>query len=108
MQKQLRKGRNLEGNQQFKEQKAAEFVQRRLKGILGRKECTALRAEEMIFLGMERSPKKPDEEDEIEKREQMKSEAKAAQLANQEKYNSALKSLKEEIINVEGYDTKDE
>jgi len=36
---------------------AAEFVQRRIRGILARKQVDAMRQEEMIFLGMLRKPK---------------------------------------------------
>lgn len=55
----------MEGNQQFKEQKATEFVVRHMKGILARKECVLMRVDEAIFLGMERTPKKEGEVDEV-------------------------------------------
>jgi len=51
----LRKGNNTMVNQQYIERKAAELAQRQIRGILGRKECAVIRAEEMIFLGMTRA-----------------------------------------------------
>jgi hypothetical protein len=46
-----------EATNQEREQIAAEFVQRRIRGILARKQVEAMRQEEMIFLGMQRKPK---------------------------------------------------
>ena len=44
-----------------KEQFAAEFVQRRIRAILARKDVEQKRQEEMIFLGMQRRPKTEEE-----------------------------------------------
>jgi len=44
-----------------KEAFAAEFVQRRIRGILARKDIELKRQEEMIFLGMQRRQKTEDE-----------------------------------------------
>jgi len=48
----VREGKMPEATHQEKEQIAAEFVQRRIRGILARKQVEAMRQEEMIFLGM--------------------------------------------------------
>lgn len=53
----VREGKLPEANSQEKEQIAAEFVQRRIRGILARKQVEQMRAEEMMFLGMKRSTK---------------------------------------------------
>ena len=42
----------MQEGQQAKEQKATELMQKRIRGILARKEVQALRDEEMAFLGM--------------------------------------------------------
>jgi hypothetical protein len=44
-----------------KDQFAAEFVQRRIRAILARKDVEQKRQEEMIFLGMQRRPKTEEE-----------------------------------------------
>jgi len=43
------------------EQASAEFIQRRIRGILARRQIEAMRQEEMVFLGMLRKPKGTDE-----------------------------------------------
>ena len=48
----VREGKMPEATHQEKEQIAAEFVQRRIRGILARKTVEQMRQEEMIFLGM--------------------------------------------------------
>jgi len=53
----LKKGRKIESSQQVKEAKAAEFLQRRFRGIAARKQIELMREEEMIFLGMKPRPK---------------------------------------------------
>ena len=53
----VREGKLPEANSQEKEQIAAEFVQRRIRGILARKQVEQMRAEEMMFLGMKRTTK---------------------------------------------------
>ena len=53
----VREGKLPEANSQEKEQIAAEFVQRRIRGILARKPVEQMRAEEMMFLGMKRTTK---------------------------------------------------
>ena len=62
MRKQLQKGRQMEQSQQVKEAKAAEFLQKRFRGILARREVEELREEEMVFLGMKPRPKTAAEE----------------------------------------------
>lgn len=47
--------------QQEKEYAAAEFAQRRIRGILARKQVEQLRQDEMVFLGMQRKPKTEEE-----------------------------------------------
>lgn len=53
----VREGKMPEATAQEKEQIAAEYVQRRIRGILARKQVEQMRQEEMIFLGMQRKPK---------------------------------------------------
>lgn len=53
----VREGKMPEASPQEKEQLASEYVQRRIRGILARKQVEQMRQEEMIFLGMERKPK---------------------------------------------------
>ena len=50
----VREGKMPEATHQEKEQIASEFVQRRIRGILARKQVEQMRQEEMIFLGMQR------------------------------------------------------
>ncbi len=53
--------KQVELTQQEKEYAAAEFVQRRIRAILARKQVELMRQEEMIFLGMQRKPKTEEE-----------------------------------------------
>ena len=62
MRKQMAKGRQVESSQQVKEAKAAEFLQRRFRGILARRQVEEMREEEMVFLGMKARPKTAAEE----------------------------------------------
>ena len=57
---------------------------------------------------MVRAPKIQGQFDDIAKRENDRKEAKTVQFGNQEKYSSALKTIQEDIIHVEGYDVKDQ
>ena len=52
-----REGKMQELSNQEKEAISAEYVQRRIRGILARKQVEQMRQEEMIFLGMQRKPK---------------------------------------------------
>jgi len=109
MQKKIRMGRNMESNQQQKEAKASEFLQRHMRGILARQEIEGMRAEEMVFLGMQRPAKTQDEvdNDPVSARKNIKLKSKMMQLGNQERYEAERKELLREIMHVEGYDIKD-
>ena len=48
----MKTGKATDMTAQEKEQFSAEFIQRRIRGILCRKDCEQKRQEEMIFLGM--------------------------------------------------------
>lgn len=59
MQKMIKRGGGrMQEGQQAKEQKATENTQRRIRGILARKQVQAMREEEMVFLGMQRPQKR--------------------------------------------------
>jgi hypothetical protein len=88
MQKKIRMGRNMESNQQQKEAKASEFLQRHMRGILARQEIEGMRAEEMVFLGMQRPAKTKEEleNDPVSARKEIKLKSKIMQMGNQERY----------------------
>lgn len=67
--------------QQEKDRRAAEMLQRRIRGILARKIVEDLRQEEMVFLGMQRAPKTEEElkNDPLENREKTKDIARERQ-----------------------------
>jgi len=63
----MEKNRKNEGKQsvqittQEKENQASEFIQRRIRGILARKNIELMRQDEMVFLGMQRQPPRDEE-----------------------------------------------
>jgi len=57
MNRKIREGLIKEQSKEQQENAAALFIQKRLKGILARKQIELLRQEEMYFLGMSRRPK---------------------------------------------------
>ena len=57
----MKTGKATDMTAQEKEQFSAEFIQRRIRGILCRKDCEQKRQEEMIFLGMQRRQKTDEE-----------------------------------------------
>ena len=61
-----------------------------------------MRDDEMVFLGMQLPP--PEAVTAVMIREKAKSEQKDYQLSNQDRYVTALQSISEQIIEVEGYD----
>jgi hypothetical protein len=86
------------------------MIIRRGQGLLARKKVEELREEEMVFLGMQRAPKTEEEKnnDPLEAREQTKNLARERQLYNHQKYEMDRKEIQKEILEVEGYDIKDE
>jgi hypothetical protein len=56
-QRKIRDGLIKEESKEQLENGAALFIQKRLKGILARKQIELMRQEEMVFLGMARRPK---------------------------------------------------
>ena len=72
MLRKLREGRLPEPNKDNQENESCVFIQKRLRGILARKNVERLRTEEMEFLGMVRKKKTPEEErnDPIKKMEE--------------------------------------
>jgi hypothetical protein len=85
------------------------FIQKRIRGILARKNVERLRADEMEFLGMVRKKKTEEEmrSDPIKKMEDTRKERKMVQDANWKKYLDAKEALKDEIIDNEGIDIQE-
>ena len=109
MRKNLQKGRQMEQSQQVKEAKAAEFLQKRFRGILARRTVEEMREDEMVFLGMKPRPQTAAElaADPVKAREETKNRAKMIQRANQNDYEKQRVELMKDITAVEGYDIKD-
>ena len=59
--RQIKEGIIFNKSKEEKEEEKALFVQKRIRGILGRKRVEEMRQEEMIFLGMARKAKTKDE-----------------------------------------------
>lgn len=84
----MAKGRQIEATPQVREAKAAEFLQRRFRGILARQQVEEMREEEMVFLGMKARPKTAAEEaaDPAQIREATKERSKMIQKHNHNDY----------------------
>ena len=91
------------------EQASAEFIQRRIRGILARRQIENMRQEEMVFLGMLRKPKGPDEieNDPIKKQDGTMEQRKQAQVANMEAFELAKDEIIQEIQDIEGNDIEE-
>ena len=92
---------------QEKEAISAEYVQRRIRGILARKQVEQMRQEEMIFLGMQRKPKTAAElalDDPIADMEKTKQIRKQMQEDNMIVFDAAKQDLADAIDEIEGND----
>lgn len=105
----LKSNKQVEMTIQEKEQAAAEFVQRRIRAILARKQVEAMRQEEMIFLGMQRKPKTDEElkHGPIQMAEGTAENRKQKQEDNMLVFDKAKQDLGDEIDNIEGNDIVD-
>jgi len=106
----VREGKMPEATHQEKEQIAAEFVQRRIRGILARKQVEAMRQEEMIFLGMQRKPKTAAElalDDPIKEMLETKENRKMGQEDHMIVFDNAKQELEDNIEEIEGNDIID-
>ena len=61
MLRKIREGKFQEESKDLKEQKACVMLQKRMQGILARKQVDKMRNDEMEFLGMKRKKKTPEE-----------------------------------------------
>ena len=102
----MREGKLPQPNYENQQNECSVFIQKRIRGILGRKHVMEMRDEEMEFLGMvKKKPNKKDmENDPIKKMEQTRLERKAIQEGNWKAYEHAKERLKEEIDDNEGVD----
>lgn len=103
----VQNGRMLEITPAEKDRIAAEYVQRRIRGILARKQVELMRQEEMVFLGMVRKPKDPKEEDPISQMLQTKSHRKQLQEDHMIVFDNAKQELMDYIKEVEGNDIEE-
>lgn len=92
-----------------KEQIAAETVQRRIRGIIARKQVEIMRHEEMIFLGMIRRPKTAAEiaNDPIKQMEATIEHRKQLQEDHMITFDNAKVELEDNIEEIEGNDIID-
>ena len=107
--KRMHNGKMLAPTKQENEEHAAEVTQCLIRGILARKTIEKMRAEEMIFLGMERKPKTEDEKkndplDEANKQEFLRKNIQTDHMAT---FEEKKKDLKNEIMEIEGSDIQD-
>ena len=89
------------------QQIAAEFVQRRIRGILARKQVEAMRHEEMVFLGMIRKPKTQTElaqDDPIKEMWATRQHRKHLQENHEIVFDHAKVELEDYIDDIEGAD----
>lgn len=109
LEKRAKEGKAQKESQENKDNKASLFIQKRIRGILARKNVERLRADEMEFLGMVRKKKTEEEmrSDPIKKMEDTRKERKMVQDANWKKYLDAKEALKDEIIDNEGIDIQE-
>ena len=93
-----------------KEKDAAIFLQRRMRGIIARKNIEVMRQKEMEFLGMCRRPKTAQERvnDPIERMKKIRQERKLIQVNNWTKYNDAKEEIKNEIDENQGVDIREQ
>jgi hypothetical protein len=108
MMENIRLGKNkvAESSKENQENDSCVFIQKRMNGILARKNVERMRTEEMEFLGMARKKKTPEEErnDPILKMEETRLERKLVQENNWKRYQDAKVEMKEEIEYNEGTD----
>ena len=103
----VREGKMPEATHQEKEQIAAEFVQRRIRGILARKQVEQMRQDEMIFLGMQRKPKTTAElalDDPIKEMKDTQQHRKELQEDHMIVFDNAKQELEDHIEEIEGND----
>lgn len=100
----VQNGRMLEITPAEKDRIAAEYVQRRIRGILARKQVELMRQEEMVFLGMVRKPKDPKEENPISQMLMTKAHRKQLQEDHMIVFDNAKQELMDYIKEVEGND----
>jgi len=102
----LREGKLQEQSKDMKEIESCVLLQKRMRGILARKQVELLRNEEMEFLGMSRKKKTPEEmlNDPIKKMEQTLLERKKIQEGNMKQYDRDKEMIKGEIDDNQGTD----
>ena len=108
MMENIRLGKNkaAEQSKEMQENDSCVFIQKRMNGILARKNVENLRNEEMEFLGMSRKKKTAEEEraDPVKKMEETRRERKLVQENNWKRYQDAKVEMKEEIEYNQGTD----
>jgi hypothetical protein len=83
-------------------------VQRRIRGIIARKQVEAMRQEEMIFLGMIRPPKpENDEEDPVAIMMKTRKHRKELQEDHTIVFDTAKQELEDYIEEIEGNDIQE-
>ena len=102
----LREGKMQEQSKDMKEIESCVIIQKRMRGIIARKEVDVLRNDEMEFLGMSRKKPTPDEalNSPIKKSDQNMLERKKVQEANMKAYDDAKDLIKGEIDDNQGVD----
>lgn len=102
----LREGKLQEPSKDMKEIESCVMIQKRMRGILARKEVDVLRNDEMEFLGMSRKKPTPEEalEGPIKKQNQMMLERKKVQQGYMKAYDDAKDLIKGEIDDNQGVD----
>lgn len=110
MERKAKEGKMQRESEDNKENKACVYVQKRIRGILARKEVEKMRQEEMEFLGMCRRKKTAEEErnDPIKRMEEIRAQRKMTQEAHWKNYLAAKEQLKAEIDENEGTDLQEE
>ena len=106
MNRKIREGLIKEQSKEQQENAAALFIQKRLKGILARKQIELLRQEEMYFLGMSRRPKTVQERtrDPLQRMKTIQEERRATRLKFMDDFKTAREVKKDEILADEGDD----
>jgi hypothetical protein len=106
MVRKLREGKLQEQGTDQKLSEACVLLQRRMRGILARKQVESMREEEMEFLGMKRKKKTPEEmlNDPIKKMKASMADRKKIQEGYMKAYKNAKVQVKEEMDDNQGTD----
>ena len=96
------------GEDAIEPEKMALLAQRCWRGYISRKQTRAMRAEELVFIGMAPPPDKPPEEDPKLKEQEVKARRKLIQAQHEQEYRDDLVKQKDVVYMAEGPDMKEE